>query len=295
MSWLTLTLDVRLSEISICEDILLHAGALAITMLAADDEEIFEPQPGEMKLWHANRLRALLAPDAPLADLLPKLRRALPPDALSTLAVDFLDDEDWLNRWRAHAVQACFAGRLWVLPKDADEPQEGVVLRLDPGLAFGTGGHPTTHMCLTWLAEQPSLGQCVLDYGCGSGILALAALKLGAEKAVAIDHDEQALVATRDNAAYNGINPSQLLTSLPESFVMPNPADILVANILANPLIKLANTLQSDDYVHTQGWVVLSGLLSTQVDEVRAAYDRVDFDPTVFMGDWAMLTGVKSR
>ncbi|MCB1684401.1 MAG: 50S ribosomal protein L11 methyltransferase [Pseudomonadales bacterium] len=277
-------------------------GALAVTSSDAGDEPIVEPAPGETPLWARLRVEALFAEAVDPERVRAALRHfAFLPDSL---LIDILGDADWQNAWRQHAVQACFGGRLWVLPRDAAAPQgsaRGALLRLDPGLAFGTGSHPTTRLCLEWLATHPLEGLEVLDLGCGSGILALAALKLGCHSVHAIDHDPQALLATKDNAAYNALADERLVLGEPADLQSADSAgdgtfDLVVANILANPLIELAAEITRQTRVG--GRIVLSGLLAGQAEAVQAAYPQMDFDNPACEADehgalWARLEATR--
>jgi ribosomal protein L11 methyltransferase len=189
MSWLKLDIEVVAAHVDAVGDLLLGLGAssAAVTPAPGTSGMIVEPDPGATPLWQRCKLSALLPLDVDLAEVHAGLARY----AVKVLDTGFLEDANWLERWRQHAVQECFGGRLWLQPRDAD-PVAGLCLRLNPGLAFGTGGHPTTRMCLQWLAAQ-DLGGCTLvDYGCGSGVLGLAACVLGAREVVAVDHDPQA-------------------------------------------------------------------------------------------------------
>jgi len=283
VSWLKLDLEVVAAQADEIGDLLLDLGAVSVTVSPESDDAVLEPAPGTTPMWQRNRLSALLPLDADIA----ALRAAL---ADLDLQVSFVDDADWLNRWRDHAVEHCFAGRLWVIPRDAEAP-DGLSLRLDPGLAFGTGGHPTTRLCLQWLAARDLTGLRVLDFGCGSGILALAACVLGAEEVVAVDHDPQALLATRENAAYNQLTDAQLVVREPGDLSAGAGFDVVVANILANPLLELTPTFMR--LLRPGGMLVLSGLLADQADQIVAGYPEVRFDAPVQEGDWLRLSGTK--
>jgi ribosomal protein L11 methyltransferase len=195
-----------------------------------------------------------------------------------------------VDAWRSSAVAQCFGGRLWVLPRDS-EPREGIVLRLDPGLAFGTGGHPTTRLCLEWLASHDLSGQRLVDYGCGSGILGIAAALLGAAEVLAVDHDSQALLATQENARANAVDPGRLRAVGPDEVPEHGDYDVLVANILANPLLELASRFT--DLIRPGGMIVLSGLLAGQASGVVAGYPAFRFADPQADGDWVLLSGRK--
>ena len=271
-------------------------GAVAVSLSGSSEEVLLEPAPGARPLWTRVRLQALFDP----ASDLKALNAALGGLNARVLDVEFLVDEDWQSRWRAHAVRACFAGRLWLLPRDEpfDPPARpdggpAAILRLDPGLAFGSGSHPTTRLCLSALASMALDGLRVLDYGCGSGILGIAACLLGAECVVAVDHDPQALLATRDNATYNHIEVSRLRVMTPGELTSEPGAqgrfDVVVANILANPLMSLAPVLTR--FTADQGRLLLSGLLTDQEQMIRDAYPEAEFSPPAREGDWICLHG----
>jgi ribosomal protein L11 methyltransferase len=252
---------------------------------------VLEPGPGETPLWPLAEIEALFPLDADLRPVRARLNGELG-ETLETLDVRFVEDTDWSQTWRNHAVEYCFGGRLWVIPRDAAPPRDAAaVLRLDPGLAFGTGGHATTSMCLDWLARQSLDGWSVVDYGAGSGILAIAALLLGAARAVAVDHDEQARLATRANATYNGIASDRLSVIAPEELAT-TPHDLVLANILAGPLVTLAPTLTA--LVRPGGVLVMSGMLAHQLDEVLAAYPDFEFAPACVRDSWVMVEGTRA-
>jgi ribosomal protein L11 methyltransferase len=295
MGWLKLTLNLEQGSVHRAEALLESFAPLSITVVDAADDPVLEPEPGATPLWRECRLEALFDLDLDAG----AVHSALAAAGFSEAGVDFLDDADWQNRWRQYAVDFCFADRLWLVPRDTPAPGEPA-LHLDPGLAFGSGSHPTTRLCLDWLARTDLAGRTVLDYGCGSGILALAALKLGSGDVLAIDHDPQALLATRENAAYNAISQpdsggSKLSVGLPES-LGNRTFDVVVANILANPLLELAGILIGA--LNTGGVLVMSGLLEAQADAVMAAYPALTFRPVVTEADeqganWVRLEGVR--
>lgn len=292
MGWVRLTWELDRGSVETAEALLEPFGPLSLTVMDAGDDPVLEPLPGEAPLWARCRLEALFDLDLDVAGL----KSALGSASRSDVRLDFLDDADWLNRWRQYAVDFCFADRFWLVPRDVTAPGEPA-LHLDPGLAFGSGSHPTTRLCLDWLARAELAGAAVLDYGCGSGILALAALKLGADRVLAIDHDPQALLATRENAAYNALGAGEaegrLEVGMPE-VLADKRFDVVVANILANPLSELAATLT--DALASDGVLILSGLLEEQADTVMAAYPTLGFLPVVYEADeqgrrWARLEG----
>ncbi len=296
-AWLLLAIDVPPGTAEASGDQLEALGAVAVTFTGMDAEDIFEPDPGAQPLWSTVRIEALFEMDADLA----AIRSTAEAVGMRVVDADVVEDADWQNRWRVHAVRALIGGRLWVLPRDEPVPDapngssDCPVLRLDPGLAFGSGAHPTTRLCLDWLASTPLVGLRVLDFGCGSGILALAAQLLGARSVVAIDHDPQALAATLENAYVNGVGAPGLIVGGPdllEHLSQSEPYDVIVANILANPLITLAPLLSGR--LATGGALVLSGLLEAQGDAVKAAYPGIRFDPVVQVDDWIRISGRKA-
>ncbi|MCZ6641670.1 MAG: 50S ribosomal protein L11 methyltransferase [Gammaproteobacteria bacterium] len=293
MSWISVALDVSAAEAQTAADRLQELGAASVTISGSgqDDDLVVEPAPGETPLWRRNHLQALFPLDTDLTQLRDALKTCLDTDTMASLDVGFINDDDWVQAWRSHAVQHLFGGRLWIAPKDAEMPDDVTVLRLEPGLAFGTGGHETTRLCLEWLTGWQLEGLTIMDYGCGSGILSIAACLLGARVAYAIDHDPQALRATRENATYNGVSETRLLVLDAEALEVPLECDVVLANILANPLIELAGKLVS--MTRPGGKLVLSGLLAEQARSVIAAYPDVTFDESVQEGVWIRLVGTR--
>lgn len=291
MGWVRLSIELGETAIEPVEEILESLGAVAVTVTAAGGDPVLEPEPGAVPLWHRCRLTGLFDDSVQVREL----ERVLAGAGVARVEVDVLDDEDWQDRWRQHATRACFGERLWLVPRDAEVPG-GPVLRLDPGLAFGSGSHPTTRLCLDWLARRELARLTVLDYGCGSGVLGLAALKLGCERVLAIDHDPQALLATRDNAAYNSLADDRLVVAGPDA-LGDLEFDLVLANILANPLIELAPVLTRS--LSRTGVLVLSGMLEAQWRNVAVAYPEIDFEAPGIEADeegqhWVRLTGRRS-
>jgi len=293
MGWLSVRLTMPAARIDALSDAMIDAGAVSITLRDAADVPVLEPAPGETPLWPNAELDALFPLDVDLSGVRARLMLELGAAFGSTpLDVRFIEESDWSQTWRNHAVDYCFGGRLWVLPRDAIAPRDGaVLLRLDPGLAFGTGSHATTAMCLDWLASHSIEGWSVIDYGAGSGILGIAALLLGASSAVAIDHDEQARLATRANATYNGL-ASQRLTVLAPDELTTTPSDLVLANILAEPLKTLAPVLTA--LVRPGGALVMSGMLAHQLDDVLTAYPEFRFAAAHERDAWVMVEGTKA-
>lgn len=285
MSWLQLSIAASRPRAEQIASTLERAGALAVTLEDAGDEPQLEPAPGETPLWPRVRVSALFAADADGEALVDALARELGGDALVARIADQAWERVWLDTFRPTR----FGRRLWVCPhgQAPDDPDARVVF-LDPGLAFGTGHHATTALCLEWLDAAPIAGKTVLDYGCGSGILAIAALRLGAATAIAVDHDPQALEATRENALANAL-ADRITIYRPED-LPPVRVDAAVANILAGPLIELAPLLTG--VLRPGGGLAISGVLAHQVEALSRAYaDRVLLAPPRVREDWALISG----
>jgi ribosomal protein L11 methyltransferase len=269
------------------EAALLEVGASSITFLDGGDEPVLEPKPGEMRLWSDTVVRALFDESQDAMQSLGRLADRLGPHITACASVQVVKNQDWERAWLADWKPMRFGARLWVCPTEADAPQEAnaVVVRLDPGLAFGTGTHPTTALCLQLLDAMPLAGRSVIDYGCGSGILGIAALKLGASQVVAVDLDPQALLATRENAVRNAVSARLRTQTAPSAL---EPADLVLANILAEPLIELAPILARACRI--RGDLILSGLLPTQAQAVKAAYvSAFDMVQVVCQDDWCCI------
>lgn len=287
MSWISVEfLAAADRHAALCE-LLEGAGALAVTSLDAADRPVLEPAPGETPLWPQVRLTALFDGDYDPAALLALLAAA----GVEGLCCTPLADQDWARSGQEVAPRH-FGNRLWVCPTGVAAPApDAVVVQLDPGLGFGTGAHPTTALCLRWLAQNPPLGSDVIDWGCGSGILAVAAARLGARRVWALDIDPQALTATADNAARNGVL-GRLRVMLADELAAGTAADLILANILAPVLVALAPRLQHT--LRPGGALLLSGLLESQVPEVLAGFgSALRFEaPTIDQG-WACVKGIK--
>jgi ribosomal protein L11 methyltransferase len=292
MTWLQLSVVVSGERVDAASETLVDAGALSVTYQDAADEPILEPALGEHPVWSATRVVALLSAGCDSTRITQRLREALH-DAEIGLRIDYLGDRDWSSAWRDSFHAMRFGARLWVVPSGESPPvTDAVTVHMDPGLAFGTGTHATTALCLEWLDAHPPQARDVIDYGCGSGILAIAAGKLGASQVRAVDIDPQALQATRENAVRNGIGED--LEALFPDALDAQPADLVIANILANPLIELAETLAR--HVSLRGHIVLTGILAEQAGEVIAAYRPwFEFRALVKREEWVLLEGVKER
>ena len=264
MSWIQLRLDTHPEQIEQLEELMLASGSVAVTMEDNADQPVLEPAVGETPLWGQTRLTGLYPADTDMKATLAHF----PPELLAQCnqRIEILEDKDWEREWIKHYQPMQFGKRLWVCPSWLEPPEPNAVnLLLDPGLAFGTGTHPTTALCLTELDGINLEGQTVVDYGCGSGILAVAALKLGACEALGVDNDPQALVASKDNAQRNGVNSAALPVALPGQYDAnhwQHRADTVIANILAGPLMELSETLLH--CLKPGGTLMLSGLLNTQ-------------------------------
>ena len=291
MPWLQVRLAITPEQAETYEDALLEVGAVSVTFMDAEDQPIFEPDLGTTPLWSHTHLLALFEADTDETALLAHLQ-LLCGGALPEHHVERIEDQDWERSWMDGFQPMRFGQRLWIVPSWHAAPQpDAVNLLLDPGLAFGTGTHPTTALCLEWLDGQ-NLDNCsVLDFGCGSGILAIAALLLGAPQAAGTDIDPQALEASRDNASRNSIDPARFPVYLPADLPQ-QPADVVVANILAGPLVSLAPQITA--LVKGGGRLALSGILAEQAEEARAAYaSAFDLDPTAVKDGWVRISGVK--
>jgi ribosomal protein L11 methyltransferase len=292
MTWLQVSVEVTGDLAEVATEVFMDAGALSVTYQDAADEPILEPGLGEHPVWSATRVMALFPDDSGAGRVTQRLREALH-DAGIEPRIERLDDRDWSSTWREtfHAMR--FGARLWVVPTGEQAPAaDAITVLLDPGLAFGTGTHVTTSLCLEWLDAHPPLEHEVIDYGCGSGILAIAAGKLGARHVRAVDIDPQALLATRENAGRNGMD-QRVQALFPEALDAP-PVDLVIANILASPLIELAETLAIQ--VSQEGHIVLTGILAEQAGDVMTAYRPwFEFREPVEREGWILLEGVKSR
>ncbi len=289
--WLQISVDTNENQAPLLELVFENLGALSVTLGDAGDQPLMELPPDSQQLWQRTRVTALFEGERDLKALQQALSDTLEASLLQSLRWERLEDRLWERVWLEHFKPMRFGQRLWVCPDGQQiDQQGGVTIQLDPGLAFGTGTHPTTALCLSWLDGLDLRGKTLVDYGCGSGILAIAALKLGADKVLAVDHDPQALEASRDNALKNGVE-DRLQTCLPEQ-TPTTQADLLVANILAGPLMTLAPTLLA--LLKPGGDFALSGILAEQAEEVSVCYRPfADLRAIQQQEDWILIPGRK--
>ena len=295
MPWLELSLTLHATQQASIEAALEDLGALSITLRDAnadtpDERAIFEPGVGELPLWNEIVLLALFDSGADRSGLLHALADAAPDLAPERIAFREVEDQNWTRAWMDQFRPMRFGSRLWIYPSTIEPEGDpaAVVVHLDPGLAFGTGTHPTTALCLEWLDAIDVAGKTLIDFGCGSGVLAIAALKLGAVRAIGVDNDAQAIEASRTNAERNGVG-DRLELYLPSDFPQMQE-QVFVANILAGPLADLAPQFAA--CTCTGGLIALSGILIGQEDELLARYGEWFDDLAVARReDWIRITG----
>lgn len=291
MPWLAVRLELRNLDPELAEAACLQAGAFAVTLSDINDDAVFEPLPGEVRLWPSTRLEALFSADLDSRTLLPALAEALAIEP-QRLSAHTLADRVWEREWLRDFHAMRFGRRLWVCPRHEQVTQpDAVVVTLDPGLAFGTGTHASTALCLQWLDQADLNGRRVIDYGCGSGILAIAALKLGAAEASAFDIDPQALLATGENAHANGV--AECMHCCACATALPRDSEVLLANILADVLISQAADLAALLPVGAE--LLLAGILCEQGEEVTEAYSSwFELRPFATRDGWIALTGKRN-
>jgi len=292
MSWRQLNLSCPAADLEQVEALLTELGALSISLRDAGDDPIYEPMPGDNPVWRESVVSATFGEDSDPEQLAQKLMASLPQALARTVTRGSFEDRDWQQAYRQHFKPLQCAPRLWIVPSWHEPPDPAATnLRLDPGLAFGTGSHPTTALCLAWLAEQELRGLELVDYGCGSGILAIAGILLGAERVLAVDIDAQALGACRANMAMNSIPQQRIRVCLPQA-AGAIAADLLMANILAGPLLDLAPRLAG--MVRSGGKIILSGILNSQLNEIQSAYDAYfELEPAREREEWVCIGGTR--
>lgn len=304
MSWVTLIIETDATHAEVLSDALLEQGALSVDIhdAAADtqDEQMLFGEPGEPsgEIWQNAEVSALFDQDADIVVILRNVTQIIQPDQPLGYRIERVEEQDWVRLTQSQFDPIQISARLWIVPTWHQSPDPAAInLILDPGLAFGTGSHPTTQLCLGWLDQNLQPGDRIMDYGCGSGILAIAALKLGARFVTGIDIDPQAIKSSQENALRNQCDPEKFhfatAHQATERSVQPEEqTDVVVANILANPLIILAPLLMQIARKH--GHIVLSGILKEQAEEVKAVYQQW-FDMRIAREQegWVLLTGIK--
>ncbi|RDV24893.1 50S ribosomal protein L11 methyltransferase [Alteromonas aestuariivivens] len=293
MAWLQLKIDSSAENAESIGEMLSANGAQAVTFLDAKDTPIYEPKPGEVILWPDTQVVGLFDASDDMNAILSRLSKAKLLGKDFRYKLDPLEDKDWEREWMDNFHPMQFGERLWICPSWREVPDpDAVNVMLDPGLAFGTGTHPTTALCLRWLDGEDLSGKTVVDFGCGSGILALAALKLGAAKVIGIDIDPQALQASMENARRNQVE-DRLSVYLPED--QPSlEADVVMANILSGPLLELRPVIR--DYCRVGGKLVMSGILAELTPRIEEAYaQEFELDPSAIDGEWARVSGTRAR
>ncbi|MBQ4773536.1 50S ribosomal protein L11 methyltransferase [Pectobacterium versatile] len=290
MPWIQLKINTSGKVAEQLGDVMMESGAVSVTFQDTHDTPVFEPLPGETRLWGDTDAIALYDAETDMGAVIAMLEQEPLLGAGFKHKIEQLEDKDWEREWMDNFHPMQFGKRLWICPSWRKIPDPTAVnVMLDPGLAFGTGTHPTTALCLQWLDGLDLEGKTIIDFGCGSGILAIAALKLGAARAIGIDIDPQAIQASRDNAQRNGVS-ERLELYLPKDQPADLSADVVVANILAGPLRELAPLIS--DLPKAGGHLGLSGVLATQAEGVAEAYaDKFTLDPVAEREEWCRITG----
>ena len=292
IQWQQLSIPCSSEQAETLEGILLALGAQTVTFEDAHDQPILEPGVGETPLWSEVVISALFDLDTDIEAVLQEAQPFMQWETIPAHTIKPIHEQAWERAWMDHYKPIQCGKRLWVYPSNHTPADDSTVnLLLDPGLAFGSGTHPTTYLCLAWLDSLDLKNKTVIDYGCGSGILGIAAVKLGAPVAHCIDNDPQALIATRDNAERNGLTPQHILVYTPEQFHIQNQ-DILIANILAGPLQQLAG--QFAGYLKPGGLFAISGILDTQIEDIKKAYQPYfDIQDISIKEGWVRVSGIK--
>jgi len=289
LAWIQLIFNSTPDDAEALSDQLLDTGASAVTFQDNEDQPIYEPEIGTTPLWPATNVIALYDAETDTDMLIGILTGMMAPQALPSYRIEAVEDKDWIREWMDNFQPMNFGEKLWICPSWHTPPQaDAINIMLDPGLAFGTGTHPTTALCLNWLDQSDVKGKVVIDYGCGSGILAIAAALLGAKKVIGVDTDPQALEATQANAERNGV---KIDTYLPDD-CPDETCDLLLANILAGPLQSLSERLAG--LSKSGAMIVLSGILDVQAEDVSQSYQTwFDMKAPVLKDEWIRLVGQK--
>ncbi|WP_428239698.1 50S ribosomal protein L11 methyltransferase [Gynuella sp.] len=295
MPWLQIKFFTSPEQAAEIEDLLLESGCASVTLLDAADTPVYEPEKGSTPLWQHTIVMGLYEDNVVEQAIVDHVRDHLvlaDGQTFPPYKSEILEDKEWERAWMDHFHPIQFGKRLWVCPSWREVPDPTATnLMLDPGLAFGTGTHQTTALCLEWLESLNLTDLDIIDYGCGSGILGIAGLLLGARHMIGVDNDSQALIATRDNAKRNHIEDSRVEIYLPDD-CPPQQADVVVANILAGPLVTLAPTIAS--CVKPGGLLAMSGLFERHVDSIMLSYAPwIEFSPYATKEGWVRLNGVR--
>ena len=290
MSWLQVRIDLGELRAGPIEQALLDIGAVTIEYSDAGNNPIFEPTPGTTPLWNTTQISALFEDGVTETAIQLEVAKSIAPTAMPSMHFAIIEDQNWVANWQRDLSPMQFGERLWICPSGTACPDDKAkVVTIEPGLGFGTGSHPTTRLCLEWLSQRQLRNKTVLDFGCGSGILGIASLALGASEGAAVDIDEQALTATRENARRNDCL-AQLRVLSAECLEAITSFDLIVANILSSTLIKLEPDFRA--YSRPGADIVLSGILTSQADEVVRAYEQwINLSCSAQQDDWVILTG----
>ena len=294
MAWWQLSVQCNSDELERTEDSMLALGAVSIMLSDAEDEPIYEPLPGDMPVWQHSIVTGMFDQSYQLEALYDKLLQLLPDHQVATAQKSILEEQDWERVHLQHFKPIRCAKNLWIVPSWLQPPEPTAVnIQLDPGLAFGTGSHPTTALCLAWMADKNFNKQSVIDYGCGSGILSIAACKLGASQVFGVDIDPQAVEASIENARRNGVDSDSLKITLASNF-SSEKVDLLIANILSGPLVELSQRFS--EMIKPGGKILLSGILKKQVNDIKCAYQTwFDLEPERTREDWVSVSGIRNN
>jgi len=292
MPWQQLQVRVSETGATVVEDLLSELGAVSVTLQDGEDQPVFQIDPGTTPIWRTTEVTGLFECDTDMEAVAASLREHGRIDPDEPIMVEFVEDADWERVCMQDFKPMQFGERVWICPSWEEPPApDAVNILLDPGLAFGTGTHPTTALCLEWLDAQSLQDKLVIDYGCGSGILAIAAVLLGASRVIAIDNDPQATLTSESNRTLNGITASQMSVHLPGVTEHPQ-ADVLVANILSGPLEQLTPVIAA--LVKPGGRLILSGVLSLQTTSLMDSYHPYfDMLPPVMRDEWVRVEGIR--
>lgn len=292
MPWQQLKISVKEADAALVEETLDECGAVSVTMMDSEDQPVFQVDLGSTPIWQNTDVLALFAHDVPMTEIVAQLYANVPTCKTAPIEIEQIADTEWERVCMQDFKPMRFGNRIWICPSWETPPDpEGINIMLDPGLAFGTGTHPTTALCLEWLDQQEIRDKTVIDYGCGSGILAIAAALLGAKEVIAIDNDPQAIIASESNRDLNGVTSKQMSVHLPGVEGHPK-ADVVVANILAGPLEELTPVIAA--LIKPGGKLILSGVLSQQTQSLLDSY-QVFFtmlEPAL-REEWVRVEGIR--